>query len=61
MHAFKGAEIIVNTIATLHLSMRVIYNIPEPVVSRLMIAISMCFIFILTKRKYIFPTITSFK
>lgn len=38
-----------------------IYNIPEPVVSRLIIAISICFILILTKRKYILPTITSFK
>lgn len=37
------------------------YTIPEPVVSRFIMAISICLIFILTKRKYIFPTITSFK
>lgn len=34
---------------------------PVPVVSRLMISISMCLILILTSRKYIFPTMTSFK
>lgn len=34
---------------------------PVPVVSRLMMSISMCLILILTSRKYIFPTMTSFK
>ena len=55
----EDPEVFDTSTETLFLTMN--FSLPVPVVSRLIMATSMCLILIRTRRKYIFPTMTSFR